>query len=447
MTTLSPALTQRRLIEGAVPGPRSQNLAERRRKELPRGLGQTLPIFVESAAGGILRDIDGNQLIDFASGIAVTSVGASHPAVVAAVADQAARFTHTCFLVTEYEGYLEVASRLNRLAPGTHEKKTALFSTGAEAVENAVKIARAYTGRPGVVVLEHAFHGRTLLASTMTAKNKPYREGSGPLATDVYRAPAPYPFRWSGGSERAAEQAFARLAEIVETQIGPHNVAAIVLEPIQGEGGFIVPPPGYVAAVREFATTHGIVLIADEIQSGLGRTGEMFAIEHEQVVPDLITTAKALAGGLPLAAVTGRAEIMDAVAPGGIGGTYAGNPISCAAAIAVLDLIVNDDLCARARWIEEVSRPILERAATSPAVGELRGRGAMLALEFVGVDGISPDAATASRIAAACHARGLLILVCGTFGNVIRLLPPLVIEEHLLREGMEILAEEIVRVR
>lgn len=438
-------LTQTRIIDGPIPGHRSTLLAERRRQALPRGLGYTLPIFVESASGGILRDIDGNQLIDFASGIAVTSVGASHPAVVAAVSAQAALFTHTCFLVTEYENYVEVAERLNLLAPGSHAKSTALFSTGAEAVENAVKIARAHTGRSAVIVLDHAFHGRTLLTSTMTAKNTPYRDGSGPLATDVHRVPAPYPFRWPGGPEHAAEQAFARLAEVVETQLGAHNVAAIVVEPVQGEGGFIVPPEGYLSAVREFATRHGIVLIADEIQSGLARTGTMFAIEHDGVVPDLITTAKALGGGLPLAAVTGRAEIMDAIAPGGIGGTYAGNPTACAAALAVLDVIASDDLCARARWIEQVSRPLLERAAGSPGVGEIRGRGAMLALEFVGQDGFVPDAQTAARIAAACHARGLLVLVCGTFGNVIRLLPPLVIEEHLLREGMEILAEEIER--
>ena len=440
------ALEQRRIVTESLPGSRSIELGKRRARELPRGLGMTVPIFVESADRGIVRDLDGNQLIDFASGIAVTSVGASHPEIARSVAAQAELFTHTCFLVTEYEGYVEVAARLNRLTPGDHAKTTALFSTGAEAVENAVKIARAHTGRPAIVTLEHAFHGRSLLTSTMTAKNTPYRDGFGPVAGDVYRAPAPYPFRWPGGAEHSAAQAYDRLAELVEIQLGAHNVAAIVVEPIQGEGGFIVPPAGYLRAVRDFATRHGIVLIVDEIQTGLARTGTLFAIEQEGVVPDLITTAKALAGGLPLAAVTGRAEIMDAVAPGGLGGTFAGNPIACAAAIAALDIIESEDLCARARDIEGVVRPLLDDVAReSVIVGEVRGRGAMLAIEFVGEDGFAPNPQAATRISRACHARGVLTLVCGTFGNVIRLLPPLVIGDELLREGVATVVEEIRR--
>jgi 4-aminobutyrate aminotransferase/(S)-3-amino-2-methylpropionate transaminase len=435
---------EERRIVASLPGPRSTELQRRRDAELPRGLGNALPIFIESAGDGVLRDVDGNQVIDFASGIAVTSVGAAHPEIVAAVAAQVAAFTHTCFMITEYSGYVDVAAILNRITPGDHAKKTALFTTGAEAVENAVRIARAHTGRPAIVVLEHAFHGRTQLTMTMTAKNRPYREGLGPVAGDVYRAPAPYPFRWQGGAERSAEQAAAKLEEIVETQIGAGNVAAIVVEPVQGEGGFIVPPPGYLVRVRELCDRHGIVLIADEIQAGLARTGTMFAIEHDGVVPDLITMAKALGGGMPISAVTGRAEIMDAVAPGGLGGTYAGNPVSCAAALAVLEIMERDDLPGRARAIEALVRPLLDAvAAESPIVGEVRGRGAMLAVEFVGADGRTPNDAAAARISAACHARGVLTLVCGTFGNVIRLLPPLVIGDELLREGIGILCDEI----
>jgi 4-aminobutyrate aminotransferase/(S)-3-amino-2-methylpropionate transaminase len=444
-TVVAPsARPEERRIVTSLPGPRSAELQRRRDAELPRGLGTTLPIFVEAAGDGVLRDVDGNQVIDFASGIAVTSVGAAHPEIAARVAAQVAAFTHTCFMITEYSGYVDVASILNRITPGDHAKKTALFTTGAEAVENAVRIARAHTRRPAIVVLEHAFHGRTQLTMTMTAKNRPYREGLGPVAGDVYRAPAPYPFRWQGGAERSAEQAAAKLEEIVETQIGAGNVAAIVVEPVQGEGGFIVPPPGYLARVRELCDRHGIVFIADEIQAGLGRTGTMFAIEHDGVVPDLITMAKALGGGMPISAVTGRAEIMDAVAPGGLGGTYAGNPVSCAAALAVLEIMERDDLPGRARAIEALVRPILDAvAAESPIVGEVRGRGAMLAVEFVGADGRSPNDAAAARISAACHARGVLTLVCGTFGNVIRLLPPLVIGDDLLREGIGILCDEI----
>jgi 4-aminobutyrate aminotransferase/(S)-3-amino-2-methylpropionate transaminase len=439
-----PARPEERRIVTSLPGPRSAELQRRRDAELPRGLGTTLPIFVEAAGDGVLRDVDGNQVIDFASGIAVTSVGAAHPEIAARVAAQVAAFTHTCFMITEYSGYVDVASILNRITPGDHAKKTALFTTGAEAVENAVRIARAHTRRPAIVVLEHAFHGRTQLTMTMTAKNRPYREGLGPVAGDVYRAPAPYPFRWQGGAERSAEQAAAKLEEVVETQIGAGNVAAIVVEPVQGEGGFIVPPPGYLARVRELCDRHGIVFIADEIQAGLGRTGTMFAIEHDGVVPDLITMAKALGGGMPISAVTGRAEIMDAVAPGGLGGTYAGNPVSCAAALAVLEIMERDDLPGRARAIEALVRPMLDAvAAESPIVGEVRGRGAMLAVEFVGADGRSPNDAAAARISAACHARGVLTLVCGTFGNVIRLLPPLVIGDDLLREGIGILCDEI----
>ena len=338
---------QRRILATSIPGPKSQKLQVRRVAELSSGLGVTMPVFIERAGGGILVDVDGNHIIDFASGIAVTSVGASDPAVVRRIEEQAERFTHTCFLVTEYEGFVDVAAALNRLTPGDHPKRTALFTTGAEAVENAIKIARTATGRPAVIVLGHAYHGRTLLTMTMTAKNVPYKQGFGPFAPEVYRVPSPYPYRWPSGPAKCAEEALAALRDTVITEVGANNVAAIIAEPIQGEGGFIVPPAGYLKAVQEFAHEQGIVFIADEIQTGFGRTGAMFACEHEGVVPDLITTAKALGGGMPLSAVTGRAELMDAVPAGGLGGTYAGNPVACAAALGALETIEREQLVAQ----------------------------------------------------------------------------------------------------
>ena len=367
---MSQGLEQRRILTTAIPGPRSQELHARRSQHVAGGFGVTLPVFVERSDRGVILDVDGNQLIDLASGIAVTNVGASAPEVVSRVQAQVERFTHTCFMITEYDAYVDVAAALNRLTPGDHAKKTALFSTGAEAVENAVKIARAATGRSAVVVLDHAYHGRTLMTMSMTAKNLPYKEGFGPFAPEIYRVVSPYPFRWPTGPENAAAEAFARLEEVVLTQIGAHNVAAIIIEPVQGEGGFIVPPAGYLPAVQEFATEHGIVFVADEIQSGFARTGAMYACEHEGVVPDMVLSAKALGGGLPLSAVTGRAELMDAVAPGGIGGTYAGNPVACAAALGAIEVIERDDLAGRARRIEELAMPRLAGlAAASDAVG------------------------------------------------------------------------------
>ena len=436
-----PQPDQRRILKTDIPGPRSAELQEQRTQELAVGLGSALPVFIDHAGGGILVDVDGNHIIDLASGIAVTSVGASNPAVAERVTEQVQRFTHTCFLVTEYEGFVEVAAALNRLTPGDHAKKTALFTTGAEAVENAVKIARTATGRQAVVVVGHAYHGRSLLTMTMTAKNVPYKQGFGPFAPEVYRAPAAYPFRWPGGPESCGEEALAALVDMVRTQIGAENVAAIVVEPIQGEGGFIVPPAGYLKGVQDFATQHGIVFIADEIQTGLARTGAMFACDHEGVVPDLITTAKALGGGLPLAAVTGRAELMDAVAPGGLGGTYAGNPVACAAALGALETIEREDLAAKARRIETLVLPRLRTLlGEDSVVGDARGRGAMLAIELVQPGTTTPAPEVARAVAARCHEQGVLVLVCGTYGNVIRLLPPLVIDEELLLEGLEVLA-------
>ncbi|WP_456695090.1 4-aminobutyrate--2-oxoglutarate transaminase [Aeromicrobium sp. P5_D10] len=439
--------TQQRIIKTALPGPRSVELQATRDSNLAGGLGKTLPIFVEEAGGAIIVDVDGNHLIDLASGIAVTSVGASHPRVVARIQEQAEKFTHTCFLVTQYDVFTEVAAALNRITPGDHAKKTALFSTGAEAVENAIKIARVATGRQAVVVLGHAYHGRSLLTMSMTAKNVPYKEGFGPFAPEVYRAPSPYPYRWTGGADQAATEGFEALRELIQTQIGATNVAAIVVEPIQGEGGFIVPPPGYLAMVQEFAKANGIVFVADEIQTGIGRTGEWFACDHEGVVPDLITTAKALGGGMPISAVTGRAEIMDAVPAGGLGGTYAGNPVACAAALGAIEAIEAEGLIERARAIEATVMPRLGAlvGADSP-VGEVRGRGAMIAIEFVKPGTTDPAPEIAKAVAAHCHAEGVLVLVCGTFGNVIRLLPPLVIEDELLEDGLSVL-EAVIKAQ
>jgi 4-aminobutyrate aminotransferase / (S)-3-amino-2-methylpropionate transaminase / 5-aminovalerate transaminase len=426
-----------------LPGPLSLALQERRVKALPRGLGTTLPVFVERAGGGVIVDVDGNHLIDLGSGIAVTSVGASAPEVVSRVQEQAARFTHTCFLVTGYEGYVEVAERLNRLTPGTHPKRTALFSTGAEAVENAVKIARAATGRPDVVVFDHAFHGRTLLTMAMTAREVPYKSGFGPFPGEVHRAPYAYPLRWPGGPDSCLPEALGQLESLLE-KVGAASVAAIVIEPLQGEGGFIVPAPGFLPGVAALAARHGIVLVLDEVQTGFGRTGDMFASDHDGIVPDLICTAKALGGGLPLAAVTGRAELMDAVPDGGLGGTYAGNPLACAAALGMLDMLENHDLPARARRLESLIRQRLEPLVHEvAAIAEVRGRGAMMAIELVTPGTLEPAPQLAKAVAAQCHSNGVVVLVCGTFGNVVRLLPPLVIDESLLAEGLDVLAEAL----
>ena len=317
-----PGLPQHRNLVTEIPGPASRSLLERRGGAVARGVSTVLPVFVTAAGGGVLLDADGNSLIDFGSGIAVTSVGNAAPAVASRVAEQAARFTHTCFMVTPYEGYVEVCEELARRTPGSHEKRSALFNSGAEAVENAVKVARHFTGRSAVVAFDHAYHGRTNLTMALTAKNMPYKQGFGPFAGEIYRMPMAYPLRWPDGPAACQAEALDVIKTLIHTQVGESNVAAVIIEPIQGEGGFIVPPEGFLAGLAAFCASHGIVFIADEIQSGFCRTGDWFACEHEGVVPDLITTAKAMAGGLPLAGVTGRAEIMDSVHTGGLGGTY-----------------------------------------------------------------------------------------------------------------------------
>jgi 4-aminobutyrate aminotransferase / (S)-3-amino-2-methylpropionate transaminase / 5-aminovalerate transaminase len=437
-----PSVSQQRHIVTEIPGPASRALLERRERSVARGLSHVLPVFVTAAGGGILVDVDGNSLIDFGSGIAVTSVGNSAELVVNRVIEQVTQFTHTCFMVAPYQGYVEVCEELNRLTPGDHDKRSALFNSGAEAVENAVKIARHATGRDAVVVFDHAYHGRTNLTMAMTAKNMPYKDGFGPFAGEVYRVPMAYPFRWPGGPSACAADAIDVITGLIHTQVGEQNVAAVVIEPIQGEGGFIVPPDGFLTGLSSFCTANGIVLVADEIQSGFCRAGDWFACDYEGVVPDLVTTAKGIAGGFPLAGVTGRAELMDSVHPGGLGGTFGGNPVACAAALGAIETMVKEDLPAAARRVGDVMLPRLRKLAESqPVIGDVRGRGAMIAIELVRPGTLEPNGAAAGQVARACHAAGLVVLTCGTYGNVLRFLPPLVIGEALLNEGLDILEE------
>ncbi|WP_454157954.1 4-aminobutyrate--2-oxoglutarate transaminase [Microbacterium lacticum] len=438
-TTLlgGPTLPQQRSLVTAIPGPRSQELLARKASAVASGVAHTVPIEAVAAGGGVVVDADGNSLIDLGSGIAVTSVGNAHPAVVAAVQNAVAQMTHTCFMISPYESYVAVAERLNRLTPGDHAKKSALFNSGAEAVENAVKIARRFTGRQAVVAFDHAYHGRTNLTMALTAKSMPYKSGFGPFASEVYRAPASYPFRDGLSGAEAAAKAIS----LIEKQIGADNLAAVIIEPIQGEGGFIVPADGFLPAVVDWCRANGVVFIADEVQTGFARTGAMFASELFGIVPDLITTAKGIAGGMPLAAVTGRAEIMDATHAGGLGGTYGGNPVACAAAVASIDAFENDGLVGRATEIGEVLRARLDALqAADPRIGDVRGRGAMIAAEFVDPVTGAPDAALTSAVAKAAIAEGIIVLTCGTYGNVIRFLPPLSISDELLGEGLDVVA-------
>jgi 4-aminobutyrate aminotransferase/(S)-3-amino-2-methylpropionate transaminase len=439
-------IEQVRRLRTELPGPGSVALAGRRRAAVSGAVAVGNEVYIDRGEGAILVDVDGNQLIDLGSGIAVASVGHAAPSVVAAVSGQAARFEHTCFMVTPYEGYVAVCEQLNRLTPGTHEKRTALFNSGAEAVENAVKVARAYTGRPAVVAFDHAYHGRTNLTMALTAKVQPYKDGFGPFAPEVYRVGMAYPYRWPTGPERCAEEAFAEFVSRVHVQVGEEHVAAVVVEPIQGEGGFIVPAPGFLSMLSAWCAEHGVVFIADEVQTGFCRTGDWFASEFEGIVPDVVATAKALGGGLPLAAVTGRAEIMDAPVLGGLGGTFGGNPVSCAAALAAISMMETDDLAGAARRIGEVlTSRLCALADRFPQVGDVRGRGAMMAIELVVPDAtLRPDPALAKAVVAGCARRGVVLLACGTYGNVVRLLPPLVIEPSLLEDALDVLAEALV---
>ncbi|MGH3559198.1 MAG: 4-aminobutyrate--2-oxoglutarate transaminase [Mycobacterium sp.] len=440
-----PAVEQSRHLVTEIPGPASLELTNRRAAAVSGGVGNTMPVFVACAAGGIVEDVDGNRLIDLGSGIAVTTIGNAAPRVVDAVRAQVADFTHTCFMVTPYEQYIAVAEHLNRLTPGSGEKRSVLFNSGAEAVENSIKIARSYTRKPAVVAFDHAYHGRTNLAMALTAKSMPYKSGFGPFAPEIYRAPLSYPFRDGLLDKELAtdgELAARRAIDFITKQVGADNLAAVVIEPIQGEGGFIVPADGFLPALLDWCRQNKVVFVADEIQAGIARTGAMFACEHEGIEPDLICIAKGIAGGLPLSAVTGRAEIMDAPHIGGLGSTFGGNPVACAAALATIATIESDGLIERAQQIERLMKDrLLVLQAADDRIGDVRGRGAMIAVELVKPGSAEPDAELTQALAAAAHAAGVIVLTCGTFGNVVRFLPPLTISDELLTEGLDVLAE------
>jgi 4-aminobutyrate aminotransferase/(S)-3-amino-2-methylpropionate transaminase len=433
-------LTQERRLVTAIPGPKSTEALKRRTEATSGGLGMAIPVVIERASDAILLDIDGNQIIDLGSGIGVTGVGNSAQRVVDRVIEQVQAFTHTCFTVAPYMNYIEVCEKLNAMTPGSHKKKSILVNSGAEAVENAVKIARHYTKRPAIVVFEHSYHGRTNLTMALTAKNMPYKEGFGPFAPEVYRVPMPYSFHWVGDQATISQDAIEMVTHKIEKEIGAHNVAAILIEPIQGEGGFIVPPKGFLPALAKYSKENGIVFIADEVQTGFARTGHMFAVEEEGVVPDMVVTAKGIAGGLPLAAVTGRAEVMDSVHASGLGGTYGGNPIACAAALGAMETMEEENLVARARHIGEILGSALRDLAKKyPVIGEVRGRGAMQAIELVEPGTKNPNTAAMSAVVKYCQSQGVLVLTAGTYSNVVRFLPPLVITDELLKDALSVL--------
>jgi 4-aminobutyrate aminotransferase/(S)-3-amino-2-methylpropionate transaminase len=424
-------------LHTALPGPKSAELSRRKQKAVPRGVPQGAPIFVESAQGATITDVDGNVFLDFYGGIGCINAGHSQLEVIHAIQKQAEAFLHTCFMVAPYEGYVALAERMNSLTPGNFEKRTFFVNSGAEAVENGIKIARSYTGRPAVICFDEAFHGRTLLTMSLTAKEKPYKVGFGPFATDVYRVPYANPYRQAD----AAKAALAALEETFRTRIAADQVAAILFEPVQGEGGFIVPPKEFVAGLRAIASKYGIVLIADEVQCGFGRTGRMFACEHFGLEPDILLSAKSIASGMPLAAITGKAEIMDHPGPGGIGGTFGGNPVSCAAALATLAVFENYDLCNRSLHIGE---KFAERARAWQqrfnAVGDVRGLGGMCAVELV-LDRKEKTPATdlTKQVARYALEHGLLLVTAGPHGNVIRILVPLVAADAQIDEGLDII--------
>ena len=435
-----PHLEQVRKLLTSIPGPKSQELIKRRAEAVSASLGMAIPVVVEKAGGGVIVDVDGNSIIDMGAGIAVVNVGNSADRVVKNVKEQVEAFTHTCFMIAPYMGYIQVCEALNRLTPGDHKKKSALFNSGAEAVENAVKIARNFTKRQAVVVFEHGYHGRTNLTMAMTAKNMPYKDGFGPFTPEVYRMPMSYPYRCDSCSGSCNESVLDTVLHKIEKEIGAKNVACIVIEPILGEGGFIVPCKGFLPGLVKFTQENGILFIADEVQTGFARTGQMFACEDESIVPDLITTAKGIAGGLPLAAVTGRADVMDSIHPSGLGGTFGGSPIACAAALGAIATIEEENLVKRANELGLIMRSSLEAMKKKyPIIGDVRGRGAMQALELVIPGSKDPNPAALTSVIKYCQQNGVLILSAGTYGNVIRLLPPLVMPEHLLKEALEVL--------
>ncbi len=424
-----------------IPGAKSRELQARRQQFVARGVASTMSVFAARADGAVIEDVDGNRFIDFAGGIGTMNVGYSRPQVKQAIIDQVENFTHTCFSVMMYEPYIALAERICKLAPGDFPKKALFLNSGAEAVENAVKIARYATGRPAIITFDNAYHGRTLMTMTMTAKVKPYKYRFGPFAPEVYRAPFPYPYRMNMTPEAAADYCIEELKRMFIGEVAPDQVAAIVIEPVQGEGGFMISPPGFLRELRALCDEHGILLVADEIQSGFCRTGKMFAVEHDGVVPDLITIAKSMGAGMPISGVVGRADIMDAPPPGMLGGTYSGNPVACAAALAVLDIYESEDLAARSR---EIGSVILQRFSQLQeryaCIGEVRGLGGMVAMELVKDRATrEPDGATTNGVMAAAHKHGLVLIKAGMYDNVIRALVPLAITDQQLEEGLQIL--------
>jgi 4-aminobutyrate aminotransferase/(S)-3-amino-2-methylpropionate transaminase len=439
-------IPQERKLITEVPGPKSTEWFARRAAAVPSGVANIHPIVTARASGAIIEDVDGNRLIDFATGIAVLNVGHTAPEVVAAAQRQLELDTHTCFHVTANEPYIELAERLNALVPIEGPVKTMFANSGAEAVENAVKIARKATGRTAIVAFDHAFHGRTLMGMSLTAKVMPYKQGMGPFAPEIYRLPFAYAYRWPSGPEHCAEEALSYALDEMHKHIGEENIAAVIMEPIQGEGGFIVPAPGFVKGIADFCEAHGIVFIADEIQTCMGRTGTWFTIVDEGVSPDIILSAKSLGGGMPISAITGRAELMDSVHVGGLGGTYGGNPVAAAASLAVLDKIEREGLLASAvRTGEVVMERFRAMQARFPQIGEVRGRGAMCAMELVS-DPVTKEPLEAARMSAIVTGalkNGVIVITAGTYGNVVRLLPPINIDPALLADGLDVLEEAV----
>jgi len=441
-------VTQKRNLLTAIPGPKSAELLKRRGEAVSASLGTAFPVFIDHSEGAIIVDVDGNSILDLGAGIAVLNVGHSAKEVRENVKRQIDAFTHTCFMVVPYTGYVEVCEALNRLTPGTHKKKSALFNSGAEAIENAVKIARRFTKRSAVVVFEHGYHGRTNLTMAMTAKSMPYKDGFGPFAPEVYRMPLAYAYRCDACTKPCESSVLSMVLHKIEKEIGASNVACIVIEPILGEGGFIVPCKGFLPGLAKFCKENGIVFIADEVQTGFARTGDMFACEDESVIPDLIVTAKGIAAGMPLAGVTGRAEIMDSIHLSGLGGTYGGNPVACAAALGAIEIIERDNLAQRANKIGKILTDALNAMAKKyPIIGEVRGRGAMQAIELIKPGTLDPNPEALTAILKYCTSKGVLILSAGTYANVIRLLPPLIIEEDLLRDGLAVLDEALASIK
>jgi 4-aminobutyrate aminotransferase/(S)-3-amino-2-methylpropionate transaminase len=435
-------------LKTSIPGPKSQALMQRRQAAVPRGPYNSTPIFAAKAEGALVTDVDGNVFIDFAGGIGAMNLGHANPQVVHAISEQAKKFTHTCYHVTAYEPYIALAEKLNEITPGKFAKKTMLANSGAEAVENALKIARYATGRPGIITFEHAFHGRTMLAMSLTGKVKPYKYGFGPFLPEIYRIPYPYEYRWHSASRSIDWESEYRhiFDELFAGHVAPDKIAALIMEPVLGEGGFIVAPTGAVRTIANLCREHGIVFIADEVQTGFYRTGKTFAIEWSEVEPDIIILAKSIASGLPLSAITGRAELMDAPHEGGLGGTYGGNPVACAAGLAGIEEMQRLKLGERALNIGEfVHQRFSAIAAKSPKVGEARGLGAMRALEIVkDKSSKMPDKESAQKIQQLCYQKGLLTLTAGTYSNIIRTLMPLVISTEQLAEGIEVLENAIL---